>query len=140
MKRIAILAALVAVAACNKSDKVNTTDTSTAGGAVAPASGDTTGSMSGMSSSSSTTMSSGSSTNSSSKMMDTSKMSDTSKMRDSTKSHMKGAARNQSQSGVTDSSGRSTLGPNVKKTSPTSGAPVTAKGDTLKKGQPSSTP
>jgi hypothetical protein len=46
---------------------------------------------------------------------------------------MKGAARNQSQSGVTDSTGRSTLGTNAKKLTPTSGAPVTAKGDTLKK-------
>ncbi|HMA03796.1 MAG: hypothetical protein ACM34L_08465 [Gemmatimonas sp.] len=52
---------------------------------------------------------------------------------DSSHKHIKGSAKNQSQSGVTDSSGTSTLGKNMKKTSPTSGAAVTAKGDTLKK-------
>jgi hypothetical protein len=41
--------------------------------------------------------------------------------------------RAQTQSGVTDSSGASTLGEGVKKTSPDANAPVTAKGDTLKK-------
>jgi hypothetical protein len=51
-------------------------------------------------------------------------------------SQAKGAVPNQSQSGVTDSSGRSTLGTNVKKLTPTSGAAVTAKGDTLKKANP----
>ncbi len=42
--------------------------------------------------------------------------------------------KNQTQSGVQNKSGRSTLGPGVKKTSPTQGAPVTSKGDTLRKG------
>lgn len=41
---------------------------------------------------------------------------------------------NQSQSGVVDSSGKSTLGSKIKKTTPTSGQPVTAKGDTLRHG------
>jgi len=58
-------------------------------------------------------------------------MSGNRKMGDSTK--------NQTQSGVTDSSGHSTLGKKVGKLSPTSGAAVTAKGDTLKP-KPSSNP
>ena len=41
---------------------------------------------------------------------------------------------NQTQSGVEDSSGASTLGPNVKKVRPTQGAAVTSKGDTLRRG------
>jgi hypothetical protein len=152
MKRIAILAAaLVAVAACNKSNGANTTDTATAGGAVAPASTDSTGAMSsGSSMSPSSSSTTSGSTSASSSMSDTSHMSgssmhDSTRMRDS--SHMRGSrqmgdsssAQNQTQSGVTDSTGHSTLGKNVKKLSPTSGAAVTAKGDTLKK-KPSSTP
>ena len=39
---------------------------------------------------------------------------------------------NQSQSGMTDSSGKSTLGSKMKKVTPTQGQPVTAKGDTLR--------
>lgn len=142
MKRIAILAAaLVAVAACNKSNGANTTDTATAGGAVAPASTDSTGAMSsGSSMSNSSTPTPGAartggamsdSSHMSGSSMDSSHMSGNRSMRDST--------RNQTQSGVTDSSGHSTLGKNMKKTSPTSGAAVTAKGDTLKKA-PSSNP
>jgi hypothetical protein len=38
---------------------------------------------------------------------------------------------NQDQSGVVNKQGASTLGPRVKKTTPTQGQPVTAKGDTL---------
>jgi hypothetical protein len=60
-------------------------------------------------------------------------------MHDSSNARIKGSAKNQSQSGVTDSSGTSTLGTNVKKTSPTSGASVTAKGDTLRRGDSSKT-
>lgn len=41
--------------------------------------------------------------------------------------------RNQSQSGVVNKKGKSTLGPRVKKTTPTQDQPVTAKGDTLRK-------
>jgi hypothetical protein len=41
------------------------------------------------------------------------------------------SAKNQSQSGVMDSTGKSTLGSRIKKTTPTQGQPVTAKGDTL---------
>ncbi len=41
-------------------------------------------------------------------------------------------ADNQSQSGVVNSSGKSTLGSKIKKTTPTQGQPVTAKGDTLR--------
>ena len=40
----------------------------------------------------------------------------------------------QTQSGVTDSSGRSTLGKDVEKTRPDQGQPVTSKGDTLNPG------
>jgi hypothetical protein len=51
-----------------------------------------------------------------------------------------GDVTNQNQSGVTDNSGKSTLGPKVQKTTPTQGQPVTAKGDTLRdaNGQPKS--
>jgi hypothetical protein len=49
------------------------------------------------------------------------------------------SARNQNQSGYTDTkTGQSTLGPKVKKTSPTSGHPVMAKGDTLRGAEDSS--
>jgi hypothetical protein len=46
MKRIAIVATLALLAACAKGDKTNATDTSTAGGAVAPAATDSTSGMS----------------------------------------------------------------------------------------------
>jgi len=39
----------------------------------------------------------------------------------------------QTQSGVTDSSGASTLGANVKQTSPDANQPIVVKGDTVKK-------
>jgi hypothetical protein len=42
--------------------------------------------------------------------------------------------KDQTQSGVTDSSGRSTLGKDVEKTRPDQGQPVTAKGDTINPG------
>jgi hypothetical protein len=38
MKRIALVMALVAIAACNKGDKSGTTDTTAAGGTIAPTS------------------------------------------------------------------------------------------------------
>jgi len=73
----------------------------------------------------------------------------THKMSDSTGTHHKhhhhktgqastGDVTNQNQSGVTDNSGKSTLGSKVSKTTPTQGQPVTAKGDTLRdaNGQP----
>lgn len=121
MKRIAIMVALVAVAACNKADKSATTDTTAVGGAVAPAS-DSTGAMS----NSSGTM------GGSSMSADSSHMSSGAVGGDTSAS----GVQNQSQSGVTNSNGSSTLGPNVTKTSPTQGAAVTAKGDTLKKKTP----
>lgn len=117
MKHIAIVAALVAVAACSKGDKNATTDTTAVGGAVAPASDSSSGSMS-----------SGSSMSGSAK--DSSSMSSGAMGSDSS---AKSGVKNQTQSGMTDSSGNSTLGPNATKLSPTSGAAVTAKGDTLKK-------
>lgn len=45
---------------------------------------------------------------------------------------------NQTESGVTDSSGQSTLGTGVEETRPDQGQPVTAKGDTLNTGVDSS--
>jgi hypothetical protein len=45
---------------------------------------------------------------------------------------------NQTESGVTDSSGQSTLGPRVEKTRPDQGQPVTSKGDTVNTGVDSS--
>jgi hypothetical protein len=49
------------------------------------------------------------------------------------------ARANQTESGVTDSSGQSTLGSGVEQTSPDQGQPVTAKGDTVSTGVDSST-
>ena len=45
---------------------------------------------------------------------------------------------NQTESGVTDSSGQSTLGTGVEKTRPDQGQPVTSKGDTINPGVDSS--
>jgi hypothetical protein len=45
----------------------------------------------------------------------------------------------QTQSGVTDSSGQSTLGKGVEKTRPDQGQPVTSKGDTINQGVDSAT-
>jgi hypothetical protein len=42
--------------------------------------------------------------------------------------------KNQTQSGMTNASGHSTMGPQMKKLSPTQGQPVMAKGDTLRHG------
>ncbi len=44
----------------------------------------------------------------------------------------KSRVRNQTQSGVVNKKGQSTLGSRIKKTTPTQGHPVTAKGDTLR--------
>jgi hypothetical protein len=41
------------------------------------------------------------------------------------------AAANQTESGVVDSSGQSTLGPDAEQTRPDQGQPVTSKGDTI---------
>ena len=49
------------------------------------------------------------------------------------------ATGNQTKSGVTDSSGTSTLGPGATRTRPDQGQPVTSKGDTLNPGVDSST-
>jgi len=46
---------------------------------------------------------------------------------------------NQTESGMTDSSGQSTLGSGVEQTRPDQGQPVTAKGDTLNTAMDSST-
>jgi hypothetical protein len=46
---------------------------------------------------------------------------------------------NQTESGMTDSTGQSTLGPGAEKTRPDQGQPVTSKGDTLNSGVDSST-
>lgn len=147
MKYLAILCATITVAACSK--KNNATVSDTAGGAVAPATATTGGDTLGTSS----TSAKGTDT-SMSKMNDTSmsKMNDTSSTKrdttgassDTTASKSKsgassdttgGHARNQTQSGMTNTrTGHSTLGHRVKKTTPTQGQPVTAKGDTLKAG------
>ena len=49
------------------------------------------------------------------------------------------AGANQTESGVTDSSGQSTLGSGVEQTRPDQGQPVTAKGDTVSPAVDSST-
>jgi len=46
---------------------------------------------------------------------------------------------NQTESGVTDSSGQSTMGPGVERTRPDQGQPVTSKGDTVNMGVDSAT-
>ena len=48
------------------------------------------------------------------------------------------ASTNQTESGMTDSSGQSTLGPEAEKTRPDQGQPVTSKGDTVNSGIDSS--
>ncbi len=48
------------------------------------------------------------------------------------------ASINQTESGMTDSSGQSTLGPEAEKTRPDQGQPVTSKGDTINPGIDSS--
>jgi hypothetical protein len=48
------------------------------------------------------------------------------------------AKTNQTKSGVTDSSGKSTMGPGVTRTRPDQGQPVTSKGDTINKAVDSS--
>jgi hypothetical protein len=60
--------------------------------------------------------------------------------RDSTAAGITDSAKiNQTESGMTDSSGRSTLGPGSEKTRPEQGQPVTSKGDTVNPGVDSST-
>ena len=49
------------------------------------------------------------------------------------------AKANQTESGMTDSTGQSTLGPGAEKTRPDQGQPVTSKGDTVNAGVDSST-
>lgn len=59
--------------------------------------------------------------------------------RDTTITAAVDSSHNQTESGVTDSSGQSTLGKGVEKTRPDQGQPVTAKGDTLNPGVDSAT-
>jgi hypothetical protein len=59
--------------------------------------------------------------------------------RDTTTTVAPDSARNQTESGVVDSSGQSTLGPGAERTRPDQGQPVTSKGDTLNPGVDSST-
>lgn len=59
--------------------------------------------------------------------------------RDSTAQISDSAKANQTKSGVTDTSGTSTLGPGVTKTRPDQGQPVTSKGDTVNQAVDSST-
>jgi hypothetical protein len=65
--------------------------------------------------------------------------SETGAARDSSGVATDSATANQTESGVTDSSGRSTLGPGAEKTRPDQGQPVTSKGDTVNGGVDSST-
>jgi len=59
--------------------------------------------------------------------------------RDTTTTVAADSVPNQDQSGVTDSSGQSTLGAGVEKTRPDQGQPVTSKGDTINAGVDSAT-
>jgi len=59
---------------------------------------------------------------------------------DTTNTAMSDSAKaNQTESGMTDSTGQSTLGPGAEKTRPDQGQPVTSKGDTVNAGVDSST-
>ena len=58
---------------------------------------------------------------------------------DSTAAARADTTSDQTQSGVTDSSGQSTLGKDVEKTRPDQGQPVTSKGDTINQGVDSAT-
>jgi hypothetical protein len=59
---------------------------------------------------------------------------------DTTNTAISDSARaNQTESGMTDSTGQSTLGPGAEKTRPDQGQPVTSKGDTVNAGVDSST-
>jgi hypothetical protein len=60
--------------------------------------------------------------------------------RDTSAARTTGSAKtNQTESGMTDSTGESTLGPEAEKTRPDQGQPVTSKGDTVNSGVDSST-
>ena len=60
--------------------------------------------------------------------------------KDTTTTAVSDSARtNQTEAGMTDSSGQSTLGPGAEKTRPDQGQPVTAKGDTVNAGVDSTT-
>ena len=59
--------------------------------------------------------------------------------RDSTMTAKVDSTTNQTESGVTDSAGQSTLGKGVEQTRPDQGQPVTSKGDTVNPGVDSST-
>jgi hypothetical protein len=60
--------------------------------------------------------------------------------RDTTSAGMSDSASvNQTESGMTDSSGHSTIGPETEKARPDQGQPVTSKGDTLNPGVDTST-
>ncbi len=59
--------------------------------------------------------------------------------RDTTRSAVSDSApANQTESGMTDSTGQSTLGPDADQTRPDEGQPVTSKGDTISTGTDSS--
>ncbi len=143
MKRIAMVAAVVAIAACSKGDKSTTTDTTVAGGMVAPSMDSTGGAMTNGSSSGS--MSGSAMGGAASGGMDSSSMNPDSKMGSAMGGDSSGMAgrhgtsdsasvtKNQTQSGMTNSDGHSTLGRKMDKLSPTSSKPVMRNGDTLKK-------
>jgi hypothetical protein len=59
--------------------------------------------------------------------------------KDTTTAISDSAQANQTEAGMTDSTGQSTLGPGAEKTRPDQGQPVTSKGDTINPGVDSST-
>ena len=65
---------------------------------------------------------------------------ETAAARDTSAAHISDSAQvNQTESGMTDSTGQSTLGPEAEKTRPDQGQPVTSKGDTVNSSVDSST-
>jgi hypothetical protein len=128
MRSIAIGAVIIALTACNAGDDRAATDTAaTTTGASSGALADTAGGVAPATGATGTAATTGTGT------MGTA---DTGGAAGSSRGTMGDTAQNQTQSGVTDSSGKSTLGPNVKKTEPTQGQAVTSKGDTIKPKQP----
>jgi hypothetical protein len=147
MRKLAVLAAALAVVACGKKDEANTT-TDSAGAAMAPAPAGTMSdtAMGGAAGNMGATTSTGGMTGDTAMRHDTAGMSKAggttggktggARGGDTANKAGPGSAMNQTQSGVVNKRGASTLGSDVKKTRPDQGQPVTSKGDTVTKAQP----
>ena len=118
MRYFAILCAATAVAACSKSNK-NASMNESAGGAVAPAAA-RTDTMGTSGAAAGSTATSGTAASSTATSRDTSRMHHGRSGTDTSGASHR-TARNQTQSGMMNKSGKSTLGPKAKKTTPRRG-------------------